>query len=242
MLAFFALCDYDKAMGTSAILTELDIIIRLCLGFAAGAIIGFERSSRRQVAGLRTHILIATGATLLMLLSIYLPQQSPHAFGDPGRIAAQVVSGIGFLGAGAIIRLGNNVRGLTTAASIWFVAAVGLAIGGGMFVMAGSAVVLGLITLMLLRIFERRVFPKARFKLLEISYKDNAHNTKETLDIIKTSGISIQSVDVNHGSKTKGTKLRLLVRIPETVDIASIARTIKKSSDNVSKVEITEKY
>ncbi|MCL2373928.1 MAG: MgtC/SapB family protein [Treponema sp.] len=223
-------------------LTELDMLIRLCLGFAAGAIIGFERSSRRQVAGLRTHILIATGATLLMLLSIYLPQQlSPYRVGDPGRIAAQVVSGIGFLGAGAIIRLGNNVRGLTTAASIWFVAAVGLAIGGGMFLIAAAAVVLGLITLMLLNVVEKKIFPSSRFKLLEISYKDNSPNTKEALDIVKASGISIQSVDVNHGSKAKGTKLRLLVRIPVTADIASIARCIK-SSDNVGKVEITEKY
>ena len=223
-------------------LTEFDMIFRLCLGFAAGAIIGFERSSRRQVAGLRTHILIATGATLLMLLSIYLPQQlSPGSLGDPGRIAAQVVSGIGFLGAGAIIRLGNNVRGLTTAASLWFVAAVGLAIGSGMFIVAGSAIALGLITLMVLRLFEKRVFPSARFKLLEISYKDNTPNTREALDIIKGARISIQSMDVNQGPKDKGTRLRLLVRIPISADIASIARSIK-SSGNVAKVEIKEKY
>ncbi|MCL2380266.1 MAG: MgtC/SapB family protein [Treponema sp.] len=223
-------------------LTELDMIIRLCLGFAAGAIIGFERSSRRQVAGLRTHILISTGATLLMLLSIYLPQQlGSGVSGDPGRIAAQVVSGIGFLGAGAIIRLGNNVRGLTTAASIWFVAAVGLAIGGGMFVVAAGAVVLGLITLMLLNIFEKKIFPSERYKMLEISYKDNSPDTKEALDIIKASEVSVQSMDVNQSSKGKGTKLRLLVRIPVTVDIASIAKSIK-SSGNVGKVEIKEKY
>ena len=231
-------------MGNPAVLTEFDMILRLCLGFLAGAIIGFERSSRRQVAGFRTHILIATGATLLMLLSIYLPQQlsTPGRLSDPGRIAAQVVSGIGFLGAGAIIRLGNNVRGLTTAASIWFVAAVGLAIGGGMFLVAGCAVVLGLITLILLRVFEKRVFPSARFKLLEVSYRDNSPNTKEVLNIVKVAHISTQSVDVIHGSKTKGTKLRLLVRVPVTVDIASIARSIKKSADNVGKVEIKEKY
>jgi len=114
------------------VLTEYDMILRLVLGFLAGGLIGLERSSRRQVAGLRTHILIATGATLLMLLSIYIPQQfNPQGNNDPGRIAAQVVSGIGFLGAGAIIRLGNSIRGLTTAASLWFVAAVGLAVGAG---------------------------------------------------------------------------------------------------------------
>jgi len=229
-------------MDSEIILTEFDMIIRLCLGFAAGAIIGFERSSKRQVAGLRTHILIATGATLLMLLSIYLPQHyNPLRNSDPGRIAAQVVSGIGFLGAGAIIRLGNNIRGLTTAASLWFVAAVGLAIGSGMFLVAGVAEILGLVTLLILDKIEKRIFPTARYKLLEISYKDNTTSTKEALDIVKGAGIEIQTVDVNQGTKDKGTKLRLLARIPSSTDIASIARLIK-SSTKVSKVEIKEKY
>ena len=229
-------------METPSILTEYDMIIRLCLGFAAGAIIGFERSAKRQIAGLRTHILIATGATLLMLLSIYLPQQlSPQRIGDPGRIAAHVVSGIGFLGAGAMIRLGNNIRGLTTAASLWFVAAVGLSIGAGMFLIAGAAVILGLITLVVLSAVEKKIFPSQRFKLMEIFYKNNEASTKEALDIIKRSGISVQSVDVNQGSKDKGTKLRLLATIPTTVDIASVARSIK-ASGNVGKVEIKEKY
>lgn len=229
-------------MDTSPVLTEIDMLIRLSLGFATGAIIGFERSARRQAAGLRTHILIATGATLLMLLSIYLPQQlNPEKMGDPGRIAAQVVSGIGFLGAGAMIRLGNNIRGLTTAASLWFVAAVGLTIGAGMFLIAGAAVVIGLITLILLSVLERKIFPSERFKLLEIFYKNNSASTKEALEIIKKSGIAVQTIDVNQGSKDKGTKLRLLVRIPGTLDIASIARTIKASGD-VGKVEIKEKY
>ena len=232
-----------KFMGNVAVLTEFDMLLRLCLGFVAGAIIGFERSSRHQVAGLRTHILIGTGATLLMLLSIYLPQQlgEQGTGGDPGRIAAQVVSGIGFLGAGAIIRLGSNVRGLTTAASIWFVAAVGLAIGGGMFLVAGSAVALGLFTLMLLRLFERKIFPSTHFKMLEISYIDPSYTSKEALDIIKEAGIVIQSMDAHHGQKNKGTKLRLLVRIPVSADISSIAKSIK-ASGNVGKVEIKEKY
>jgi len=223
-------------------LSEIEMIIRLSLGFTAGAIVGFERSARRQAAGVRTHILIATGATLLMLLSIYLPQQiSPGRIGDPGRIAAQVVSGIGFLGAGAMIRLGHNIRGLTTAASLWFVAALGLSIGAGMFIVAGAALILGLITLILLSVVEKKIFPSVRFKLLEISYKTNSVSTKEALDIVKKSGISVQSVDVNQGSKEKGTKLRLLVRIPSSLDIASIARTIKAIED-VGKVEIKEKY
>ena len=218
------------------------MVLRLALGFIAGGIIGIERSSRRQVAGLRTHILICTGSTLLMLLSIYLPQTfNPLRTSDPGRIAAQVVSGIGFLGAGAIIRLGNNVRGLTTAASLWFVAALGLIIGSGLFLIAGIAIVLALFALTILSLLERRLFPLERFKLLEISYRNNSPSTKEALDLIKGSGIRIQSIDVNQGAGEKGTKLRLLVRIPNTVDIASTARAIKGSGD-VNKVEIKEKY
>ena len=145
-----------------AVLTELDIIIRLCLSFVAGSIIGFERSSRRQIAGLRTHILIALGSACLMLLSIWLPQQLNG--GDPGRIAAQVVSGMGFLGAGAIIRLGNNIKGLTTAASLWLTAAIGLTIGAGMYIAAFTVVALALIALILMNRLEKKVFPDDDWK------------------------------------------------------------------------------
>jgi len=143
-------------------MTEIDIVIRLCLAFLAGGIIGIERSSRHQVAGLRTHILIALGSCCLMLLSVWLPQKLGS--GDPGRIAAQVVSGMGFLGAGAIIRLGSNIRGLTTAASLWLTAAVGLTIGAGMFIAALTTVVLAIITLILLNRLERKLFPEDNWK------------------------------------------------------------------------------
>jgi len=139
-------------------ITEIDIVIRLCLAFLGGGIIGFERSYRRQVAGLRTHILIALGAASLMLLSIWIPQTFSER-GDPGRIAAQVVSGIGFLGAGAIIRLGSNIRGLTTAASLWLTAAIGLTLGAGMFVTALTAEILALVTLVVLHKIEDKIFP-----------------------------------------------------------------------------------
>jgi putative Mg2+ transporter-C (MgtC) family protein len=229
-------------MDDLAVISELEMLLRLFLGFLAGAIIGLERSNRRQVAGLRTHILIATGATLLMLLSIYIPQHySPQRTGDSGRIAAQVVSGIGFLGAGAIIRLGNSIRGLTTAASLWFIAAVGLVIGAGMYLVAAFAEVLGLVTLLFLYIVENKLFPTERIKLMIISYKDNTTSIKNVQDIIRKSGMLIQSIDVLQGSANKGTKLKLLVMIPNTVDITSVARSIK-ASGSVGKVEIKEKF
>ena len=96
-----------------------------------------------------------------MLLSMWIPQQLNG--GDPGRIAAQVVSGIGFLGAGAIIRLGNNIRGLTTAASLWLTAGIGMTIGAGMFIAAGTALVLALIALIVLNKVENKLFPEDNF-------------------------------------------------------------------------------
>jgi putative Mg2+ transporter-C (MgtC) family protein len=220
------------------------MIIRLCLSFVAGGIIGLERSSRHQVAGLRTHILITMGATLLMLLSVWLPQEYLGTKnGDPGRIAAQVVSGIGFLGTGAIIRLGNNVKGLTTAASLWLVAAIGLTVGAGMFLAAGIAEVLSLITLFVLDIPEKRLFPNERNKVLEISYKTNNVDTRETQEIVKAFGIRIQSVDVEQSvwKRKGGTRLRLLVGLPESTDVARLAKALK-AKNAVERIEIKEKY
>lgn len=224
------------------LLTEWDMILRLALSFLAGAIIGIERSSRHQVAGLRTHIVICLGSTLLMLLSIWLPQQfNPERSGEPGRIAAQVVSGIGFLGAGAIIRLGNNVRGLTTAASLWFIAAVGLAVGAGMFIAAAVAEVLTLAALWLLGLAEKKIFPAERNKTLEINYKSSNPSTKEALDILGGFGIRVLSMDVNQAGKDKGSKLRLLVGIPLAVDIAKLAKALK-AQEGIGRIEIKEKY
>jgi len=215
--------------------------MRLCLGFIAGGIVGFERSSRRQVAGLRTHILIALGATCLMMLSIWLPQEFSSGTGDPGRIAAQVVSGMGFLGAGAIIRLGSNIKGLTTASSLWLVAAIGLTIGAGMYVAALVTEILSLIALMLLDSLERRFFPKVQNKLLEVYYNHSAEpNTKAALKILKNFGIESKSLNVNLGQgRREKSKVRFLVSIPEMVDVSKLAKALKASNDIV-RLEIKE--
>jgi len=227
----------------NAPITEIDILIRLSLGFLAGTVIGLERASRHQMAGLRTHVLIAVGATLLMLLSIWLPGQFGEKGGDPARIAAQVVSGIGFLGAGAIIRLGNNIKGLTTAASLWLVAAVGLTIGAGMFLAAGITVVISLVTLVLLHRLEKRIFPGVRNKLLELHYKSGVSpGISATQEVLASFGLQSQSMDVNQkAGKDKATRIRYLVSIPDKTDLPQLARALKAAGD-VSRVEIKEKY
>ena len=227
----------------SAVITEFDIVIRLCLGFAAGAIIGFERSSRRQVAGLRTHILIALGATCLMLLSIWLPQQlSGIRSADPGRIAAQVVSGMGFLGAGAIIRLGDNIKGLTTAASLWLVAAIGMTIGAGMYAAAVAAEILSLIALMALNPVERKIFPEIRTKSLEVRYNHSSvPDTESVLNILKKFGIESRAINIRTGKKKgKKTRVRFLVGVPDTTDISKLS-TALKSSGEIDRLRLKEK-
>ncbi|MDR3337292.1 MAG: MgtC/SapB family protein [Treponema sp.] len=223
-------------------LTTADMIIRLCLSFAAGIIIGFERASRHQVAGLRTHVLICLGATLLMLLSIWLPQEYNYLKnGDPGRIAAQVVSGIGFLGAGAMIRLGNNIKGLTTAASLWLIAAVGMTIGAGMFLAAALVEVLTLIALLGLGAIETKVFPSERNKILELHFKNMVPDTKELLNTVKSFGVRVQSMDVDQAFDKKGTKLRLLVGFPSTIDITKLIQELKNIK-GLENVDLKEKY
>ena len=129
--------------------TQLDLAMRLTVGLVLGAIIGFEREMSRQPAGFRTHSLVSLGAALFTVVS---------AFGfsgdlvDPTRIAAQIVSGIGFIGAGTILQHRGHIRGLTTAASLWSVAAIGTAAGAGLYVVA---VVGTLLILVILSILDR---------------------------------------------------------------------------------------
>lgn len=138
---------------------QIDVLIRLAVAAGFGMVIGIERELREQAAGLRTHMLVAIGACLFTLVSAY----GFEAFGgedtpsDPSRVAAQIVTGIGFLGAGAILREGQSVRGLTTAASLWVVAAVGMAVGLGLFWASGVAVGITVLSLWALRPFRRRL-------------------------------------------------------------------------------------
>lgn len=118
---------------------RLDLLVKLGLAVLLGGIIGFERELSGKPAGLRTNILICMGAALLMDVSINIAMADGRRIGDPGRIAAQIVSGVGFLGAGTIMQSQGMVTGLTSAATIWVVAAIGMAVGAGLYVEGISA-------------------------------------------------------------------------------------------------------
>ena len=129
-------------------LSDAELVQRLLTAAFLGAVLGFEREIRQKSAGLRTNILIAIGSALFTLMSYELAGESGG--GDPGRVAAQIVTGIGFLGAGAIMRTDSGVHGLTTAATVWVNAAVGVAAGGGEYHIAFIATAVTVVVLLLL--------------------------------------------------------------------------------------------
>ncbi|HSV56184.1 MAG TPA: MgtC/SapB family protein [Magnetospirillaceae bacterium] len=233
--------DWNEILSGTVVSTQV-AAARLIASLVAGAAIGLEREVRRQPAGLRTHILICLGATLLMLLSIWMPQTfAGSRYGDPARLAAQVVSGIGFLGAGAFIKIGNNMKGLTTAASIWVAAAMGLTIGAGLWLPATMTLILVLAVLVFLEPVERRFFPSERLKLLQIWYDGTEMDRAAVHALLRSRGIPVQSVDVYQSVREKRTRINLLVRIPVKADLETLFGEIRKTG-KVLKIQLQEKY
>ena len=202
-------------------LPHLELIARLGLAALLGGVIGFERERLSWAAGLRTHMLVCVGACLFMIVSAYgfmdvLAHE--HVSLDPSRVAAQVVSGIGFLGAGSILLRGEIVRGLTTAASLWSVAAVGLATGGGLYVAAVAATVIILIILAGIKPLERWYFSSRQRREVIIS----AERGRVTLHVLErelgpvTSRINTFIVQHNEESASNDDVLIAFSRMAES--------------------------
>lgn len=172
---------------------DFELILRLFLAVLIGGIVGFEREIHQRPAGFRTHILVCLGSTLIMITSL----EMHNLFGassDPGRIAAQVVSGIGFLGAGTILREGVTIRGLTTAASLWATAAIGLSIGAGLYLYGIMGAGLLLLTLWSLSTIEFKSQLKNKIKQLEIKTEDKPGVLGALALILGQNGVDIRNV------------------------------------------------
>jgi len=169
-----------------------DVLGQLLLASALGAAVGLERELHGRPAGLRTHILLSLGAALFGMISRGIT--APNV--DPTRIAAQVVTGIGFIGAGTIIHLGGTVRGLTTAASIWTTAAIGLAVGldRRYWVMAIVATVLAFLTLALVNLLENSLKLKRRMRDIEVIAREGTRVVRLILDTLSSLGVEVQSI------------------------------------------------
>lgn len=156
-------------------LINIDFFIRIGAALIFSFCIGLERELTNKYAGLRTHILVALGACIFTLVSIYgfptfaigdnVDATQATGIRDTARVAAQVVTGIGFIGAGTVLRNGPIVLGLTTAATLWIAASIGMACGAGMFDIAFAGSVLAILTLVMVRMFEKKVLPRSTKKI-----------------------------------------------------------------------------
>nr|WP_320120461.1 MgtC/SapB family protein [uncultured Marinifilum sp.] len=232
--------DFFNQLITETEITGETILFRLVLSFIVGAIIGIERETHKQPAGLRTHILICMGSTLIMLLSIFIPQTFQNfQNGDPSRIAAQVVSGIGFLGAGAIMKFGVNVKGLTTAASIWVIAALGLTIGAGMYTGVIWGAVILLFALVLMDVVEKKLFPSKFIKRLHIYTTGNTVSQNDFLPILKKYKISVRTIDLEHSLDENRLNYFLTIQISESVNLKEFISDLSSISE-INRVKLQQ--
>jgi putative Mg2+ transporter-C (MgtC) family protein len=214
-------------------LPEHQIILRLVVAAVLGSIVGIERERLNWVAGLRTHMLVCVGSALFMIVSFsgfadVLGQE--HVGLDPSRIAAQVVSGIGFLGAGTIVLRSKVVRGLTTAASLWTVAAVGLAVGGGLYVAAATTT--GLIVLILAGIkpMERRLFRARRRQTpLLILIIDRRETSLFTIEaVLEAAHLPLQRMLIQHGKGPDEDRLQITVDRTRNTNVLSVTEQLRR--------------
>ncbi|AUN13038.1 MgtC/SapB family protein [Paraclostridium sordellii] len=182
------------------IITAIDIITRLLIALIIGGLTGLEREKSYQFAGFRTHILVAVGSCITSITSVILfIDYGGKTSLDPSRLTAQVLSGIGFLGTGAILKNSSGIRGLTTAAGIWATACIGIAIGYGQYTLGILAWVFVLITLYILKNIDKLLFRKKQ-NILTIEVDDI--NIISTLyNKLEKSQIKINNIDINNGDK-----------------------------------------
>jgi len=196
-------------------ISEGQIILRIFVGAILGAVIGFERERHDQPAGLRTHMILVVGATLAMMLSVNLGHlyARPGTPADPARLAAQVISGIGFLGAGAILRYGFTVKGLTTATSLWTMAIVGLAVGAGYYLVSAITTILMLVVLALLNIIENRFVRSSvsRYITIEADYKEGV--VKQIRHIVGQLSDHEESFRIEKEMQGKRLQIQVVARI-----------------------------
>ena len=205
-----------------------EALLRLALAAAFGGLIGIEREFREREAGLRTHMLVSVGSALFTLNSAYgfhdfLASGTAVVRADPSRIAAQIVTGIGFLGAGAIIRQGLAVRGLTTAATLWVCAAIGLSAGAGYYSAALMTTLVVLFLLWPLRVAARRLFDRPHTHKLEVKLSGEGQ-AASVVDVLERLGVRVISFDL--GEAEGAPAIQLLLDLPRGVMADAVTRRL----------------
>ncbi|SHH43537.1 putative Mg2+ transporter-C (MgtC) family protein [Clostridium collagenovorans DSM 3089] len=215
-----------------------EICIRLCLAVAISAIIGFDREQKNRPAGLRTHILVCLGATIISILEVYLIYDAknliinyPDIYNsikiDMSRIGAQVITGVGFLGAGSIIQEKGNVKGLTTAASLWVVACLGLVIGKGYYIFSIICSLIVFVVLASMKNFENGHFEKIYTMDIEIASND-IKSLKVLNELIEEDEVRVKSISVKYNDKLKGYIYKYSIESGKNTTINKILEKVYK--------------
>lgn len=219
--------------------TTLSSIFKLLLSLLLGSVVGLERKRKGQIAGLRTFALISMGATLAMLISIYVPQEYLGLKnGDPGRIAAQVITGIGFLGAGAIIQGKGSVRGLTTAAGIWMVATIGLAVGVGFYLVSIFATALIIVILMVLEQWEHRIHIGGESRIIRLRVSDIVTDIEPYRECLARHNVTLVNVYVEYDYAESLTRLNLVTLSRDSTDYISLFEDLRKLQPSTTAVSL----
>ncbi len=211
-----------------SVISEQEIFLRLLLAAFLGAMVGLDRERQNQPAGLRTHIILVTGSALAMTLSINLSMQFLHIApnGDPARLAAQVLSGIGFLGAGAILRYGPNIKGLTTATSLWTMAVIGLVVGAGYYWIGVGATALLLAVLTLLNYVEKRLLPGYTTRQISLSC-DFRNDIEESVNRVLSQHVKHYTINsLERHIRHKRIRISITVKVSKSEALALLTNQL----------------
>lgn len=212
--------------------TAATIIVRILLSVLLGASLGFERKAHNNALGMRTLILISTSSCLLTVMSGFaadpnLSSLGIHAQGDPSRVTAALVSGIGFLGGGAIIHRGLNIKGLTTAAIIWMSCALGITVGVGQPGFAILTCVISILALILIEKVEVKLFPAKHIRKLHLVFENKRIDLKELNKTLADKGVMVANTEISRIYGEKHLEVTVTINCPEEIDIFDIADSIK---------------
>jgi putative Mg2+ transporter-C (MgtC) family protein len=202
----------------------LQYVLRMVFALFVGGLIGIEREIKGKPAGMRTNMLMCMGTCMLMILSVEIFRRGV-GMGDPSRIASQVMTGIGFLGAGMIIQSRFSVMGLTSAATLWFVAAIGLVIGWGDYLLASASTILIIVTLTLLSAMEQLVAVRMRRHILQFRFPIEVKAMKPAKKVFATHRINPENLELRRGDK------RVVVDLEYVAPDAKHGRVVKAMRD-----------
>ena len=220
-------------------ITTKEIILRIILALIIGGAIGYEREVKNRAAGFRTHILVCLGSTIISLLQIEIgnnviqmielnPTLGEVIKVDYGRLGSQVITGVGFIGAGTIVHTKGNIKGLTTAATLWIVACLGLSIGMGSYCISIFSTIIIFIILVFLKKIENKFISINTIKILEINFKFNDNNKMEIINFFQRKKIVIKSIEYFFKeNENKEVNVKYIIYKPRYINLDKIIEELE---------------